>query len=207
VKKYFQILALAGSALFAAHAPAQTLDFTLSASSSDGKTVTPKLTWATTPAATSCTASGDAAWAGTKAASGTATLAGVATSKTYILNCAWPGSVTAIVSWVPPTTNADGTAYTDPNGFRIQWGNVGPADQQLDHTTYLSNAQSVGNTWTSPALSPDGTWYFGIKAVNSAGLESLLSNVTSKVITASASQSRTLVLAVKFPNPPVVTIQ
>lgn len=207
MKNLIKALALVALAAFATQAPAQTLDFTLSASSSDGKTVVPKLTWATTPAATSCTASGDAAWTGTKTASGTSTLAGVSVSKTYILNCVWPGVTTAIVSWTPPTTNTDGSAYIDPNGFRVQWGNTGPNDAQLDKTVYLDNAQSAGNTWTSPVLSPSGTWYFGVKAVNSLGLESALSNVASKIITSSVNQSRTLALAIKIPGAPVLTLQ
>jgi hypothetical protein len=36
------------------------------------------------------------------------------------------------------------------------------------------------------------------------GLESILSNVAQKTVTAAASQSRTLGLSVKMPNPPVV---
>lgn len=204
MKKYVAMALLLGLVGFASQAPAQTLDFTLSASSSDGKTVIPKLTWATTPAATSCTASGDAAWTGTKAASGTTTLAGVTVSKTYVLVCSWPGVTKATLTWTPPTTNTDGTPYTDPNGFRIQWGNTGPAEAQLDQTTYIP--QSAGNSWTSPNLAA-GTWYFGVKAVNALGLESALSNVASKVLTAGTNQSRSLALGVKFPGAPVMDIQ
>lgn len=205
MKKYMAIVAaLFGLAGFAFPAAAQTLDFTLSASSSDGKTVVPKLTWTTTPAATSCTASGDAAWTGSKAASGTVTLAGVTVSKTYTLVCNWPGVTKATLTWTEPTTNTDGSAYTDKNGYRIQWGNTGATEAQLDQTTYIP--QSAGNTWQSGNLAA-GTWYFGVKAVNSLGLESAISNIASKVMVAGANQSRSLALGVKFPGAPIMDIQ
>lgn len=194
------LLAIAGMA------HGQTLDFTLSASSSDGRTVVPRLTWSTTPAAASCTASGNSAWTGTKAASGTQTLSGVTASQSYVLQCNWPGATIAVVNWTPPTTNTDGTAYTNPNGFRIQYGNTGPAESQLSQSVYLNNAQSAGNTWTSPTLAP-GTWYFGVKAVNTLGLESALSNVASKAMTAGTNQSRTLELAIKVPGAPVLNLE
>lgn len=205
--KFFKYASLAALLLCGASlAQGQTLDFTLSASSSDGRTVTPRLTWSTTPAAASCTASGGTGWAGTKAASGTQTLAGVTASQSYVLQCSWPGATIAVVNWTPPTTNTDGTPYTNPNGFRIQYGNTGPAEQQLTQSVYLNNAQSAGNTWTSPTLAP-GTWYFGVKAVNTLGLESTLSNVASKAMTAGTNQNRTLELAIKVPGAPVITLE
>src|SRR5262245_50255135 len=54
-----------------------------------GQQIIPTLSWSTTPAAVSCTASGDAAWTGTKAASGTQTLALVAPPRSYTLRCVW----------------------------------------------------------------------------------------------------------------------
>jgi hypothetical protein len=193
---------LAAICLAAPRTYSQTLDFTLNANSTDGKTVVPKLTWATTPAATSCTGSGGTGWAGTKAASGTQTLAAVSSSQSYVMVCNWPGVTKAVVTWTAPTTNSDGSAYTDAAGFHVLYGNVGPAEAQLTQSASITDPIAV--TWTSPDLTPAGTWYFGLKAVNAVGLESILYNVAQKTVTAAASQSRTLGLSVKMPNPPVV---
>lgn len=206
MKNFIRALAFVALAAFASQAPAQTLDFTLSASSSDGKTVTPKLTWTTTPAATSCTATGGTGWAGSKADSGTATLAAVTTSQAYVLACSWPGVNKATVVWTKPTTNTDNSAYTNPNGYRVQYGNTGASEANLTTSVYLSEAQTGTPSWTSPNLAA-GTWYFGVKAVNTLGLESAISNIASKTMTADATQSRTLGLAITFPSSPVLTLQ
>jgi len=203
MKTFTRLLALAALVVFATQAPAQTLDFTLSASSSNGTTVVPRLTWTTTPAATACTATGGAGWAGSKPASGAATLAAVTTSQSYVLACSWPGVNRATVVWTKPTTNTDNSAYTNPNGYRIQYSqNV----TDLSTSVYLTEAQTVTPSWQSPNLAA-GTWYFGVRAVNALGLESDLSNVASKAMTADANQSRTLGLAITFPSAPVLTIE
>lgn len=178
------------------HAQTPTLNFTVATSTTDGRTVVPVLTWSTAPAAQSCTAAGGTGWAGTKAASGTQTLAAISTTTSYSITCTWPGDVTALVSWTAPTTNTDGTPYTNPNGFRIQYGTAANA---LNTSTYISD--SAARTWRSPTLTP-GTWFFGVRAVNAQGLESDLSNVASKVITAATNQSRTLEVAIRFPSTP-----
>ncbi len=187
-------------------AQAQTLDFTLSASSSDGRTVVPRLTWTTTPVAASCTASGGTGWSGSKAASGTQTLAGVTASQSYVLQCNWPGVTIAVVNWTKPTLNTDGSAYTNPNGYRIQYGNTGPAETQLTQSVYLSEAQTATPSWTSPNLAP-GLWYFGVKTVNTLGLESALSNVVSKTATAGVSRTVPLELTIKIPGAPVINLE
>lgn len=181
-----------------------TLTFTLETSSNDGKSVVPRLTWQTTPAGATCAASGASDWTGTKAAAGTVLLAAVTQTRTYSLACTWPGATTATVAWTPPTQNTDGSAYTNANGYRIQWGNVGPAESQLNRDTYI--ADSAARSWTSPTLSP-GTWWFGVKAVNAQGIESAISNVGSKVATAPQTVTRNLELTIRFPNPPVITVE
>ena len=187
--------------LSARGAHAQTspvLTFTLATSSSDGKTVSPKLTWSTTPAATSCTASNG--WSGTMAASGVRQLAPTSTSAVYALKCDWPGVTKVALAFVAPTQNVDGTPLTDLKGYKILYGNTGPAESQL--TTVVS-IPATPNTWTSPDLAA-GDWYFGMKSVNSLDLESVLSNVATKTTTAAQNQSRSLTLAITVPNPPVV---
>ncbi len=84
-------------------------------------TLTPTLTWSTTPTAVGCTASGDGEWEGSKAGSGTQTLAPFPTTqpKSYALLCSWPGENQALLTWTPPTQNTDGSALTNLAGFRI----------------------------------------------------------------------------------------
>lgn len=178
-------------------AEAQTIDFTLATSSADGRSVTPRLTWATTPAAASCTASGATDWTGTKTPSGTVTLAPVTASRTFSIVCSWPGTTRAALAWTAPTTNADGSAYTNPNGYRIQYGTAADA---LNTSVYVSEP---ARTWTSPDLAP-GNWFFGVRAVNTLGLEGALSNIVSKAATAGASQTRALELAIHVPGAPVL---
>jgi hypothetical protein len=192
--------------LFAVANPAQaqtpTLTFTLETSSADGKSVTPKLTWTTSPAAIGCTASGAADWTGaTSGPNGTKTLAAVTSSKTFGIMCSWPGVTKAALAWTAPTTNTDGSVYDNPGGYRIQYGNTGSSEAQLTTSVYVNDP--AARTWTSPDLAA-GTWYFGVKAVNALGLESALSNVASKSTSAATNQSRTLELTIRFPNAPVL---
>lgn len=182
----------------AAAAHGQTLTFTLETSSNDGKSVVPRLTWSTSPTAGSCTASGASDWTGTKAASGTTLLAAVITSRTYSLVCSWPGVERATLRWTLPTTNTDGTPYTDASQLEVVYGTSATA---LTQSALIANPATT--TWTSPTLAP-GTWHFAVRAVNARGLKSENSNVMAKVITAGASQSRALELTIRFPNPPVL---
>lgn len=195
--------AFLAAALLALAAPAfsQTLTFTLETSSADGKSVTPRLTWSTTPAAASCTASGATDWTGTKAAAGTQILAPVTSSKTFTLVCNWPGDLRATVNWVKVTTNADGSAYTNPGGYRVLYG---PSASNLNQSAYIQDPNAT--SWQSPTLAA-GAWYFGVLAYNDLGLEGAVSNVASKTLTAGASQTRALELTIRFPSAPVLTVQ
>jgi hypothetical protein len=82
----------------------------------------------------------------------------------------------ATVSWMPPTQNTDGSALTNLAGFHIYYG---MASNALDQSVSLANPGLT--TYAVSNLSP-GTWYFSVKAVNSAGAESDLSNIASKII-------------------------
>jgi hypothetical protein len=192
-----RILATILLVAFAAAAQSQTLNFTVETSTSGGDSVVPRLTWTTSPAASSCTASNG--WTGSKAASGTELLPAINATRSYTLTCTWPGVQSCTVNWTAPTTNTDGSAYTNPGGFRIQYGSSATG---LDQSVYLQNP--AARTWSCPSSPPlaAGTWFFGVRAVNAQGLESELSNVASKVLSATANQSRTLEVAIKFPNPP-----
>lgn len=197
------------AALSCAQALAQTtptLTFTAKTTTGAGSVV-PELTWSTAPAATSCTASGDPAWTGTKAASGTQTLAAVTTSKTYRLTCTWPGDTTATLTWIPPTQNTDGTALakcaapTDTGPclakYRINRGLSATALTDVrDHNFPLATTA----TWTNLSA---GTHFFAVKAVNGDGVESALSNAISKTISATSSVNRDVAITVNpQPNPP-----
>jgi hypothetical protein len=84
------------------------------------------------------------------------------------------GSVT--LSWTPPTQNTNGSTLTNLAGYRIYYGTSSSA---LNQTIQVSNAGTasyvVGN------LSP-ATWYFRVRAYNSAGTESANSNLASRTV-------------------------
>ena len=80
---------------------------------------------------------------------------------------------TAILTWVAPTQNADGTAITDLAGYTLYYG-TNPSD--LTQSLTVSGAAS---TTTEMKDLPAGTYYFAVAAYNSLGLESPQSNVAS----------------------------
>lgn len=82
----------------------------------------------------------------------------------------------ATLSWVPPTTNTDGTPLTDLTGFVISYGTSPSA---LSQTVTITSAATLA--YTIQGLSA-GTWYFEIAAVTSAGTQSAPSNVASETI-------------------------
>ena len=79
-----------------------------------------------------------------------------------------------MLTWTPPAQYTDGTPLTDLAGYKVYWG-----------TTPGSYTNSV--TLSNPGLSSyvvdqltPATWYFALTAVNTAGVESDLSNQASK---------------------------
>ncbi len=86
------------------------------------------------------------------------------------------GDGTATLSWEAPTTTTSGSALTNLAGYRIYYG-TSAAD--LSQSVQLNN---VGvQTYVIDNLG-QGTWYFAIRAVTSAGVESALSDIVSKSI-------------------------
>lgn len=84
------------------------------------------------------------------------------------------GAVT--LSWVPPTTNSDGSALDDLAGYRIYYG---------------TDAGDLGTIVpvTNPGLTEyvidnlaAGTYYFVVRAVDYAGNQSANSNMASKTL-------------------------
>jgi hypothetical protein len=85
------------------------------------------------------------------------------------------GSIT--VSWVPPTQNTDGTPVTGLSGFRVYYGT---ASRQYDQSVLVSSPSLT--SVVVEGLSSGTTWYFGVKSVNSTGVESDYSNEAVKVL-------------------------
>lgn len=194
-----------------AHAQAPSLEFTVTTTTADGRSVTPRLTWSTTPAAQSCTASGGAGWASTtpKAAAGSQTLAPITATASYTIGCAWPGDTTATISWQAPTTNTDSSplakcpSQTEGPGsclhsFQVVRGTS--AETVGTDSRDINDRNATSYVWTG--LTP-GTHWFSVVAKNANGMRSdQATPPKSKTITAATNLSRTLEVAVRFPVPP-----
>jgi hypothetical protein len=82
----------------------------------------------------------------------------------------------ATLTWLPPTTNTDGTPLMNLAGYKVYWG-TSPGN-------YSSSATIMSPGITSyvvESLTPN-TYYFAVKALNGAGAESVFSNAASKTI-------------------------
>lgn len=161
--------------------------------------VTTTLTWSTTPVAASCVATGDPAWAGAKAASGTQTLTGITKSATLNLQCSW-GKADLTVRWEAPTKNTDGTSLTDLAGFKVYWTGTGGS-----FSSYLPGA-----SLTSALITPTtaGTYSFSVTAANANGIESDKSNSVSGTNTAATATKAIGIVVNAQPNAPTgVTAQ
>jgi hypothetical protein len=86
------------------------------------------------------------------------------------------GTSSATLSWVPPTTNVDGSRLTNLSGYRVYWGT---ASGSYPNSVTLNNGGLASYVVTD--LAP-GTYYFVVTARNSAGVESAFSNVASTTI-------------------------
>jgi hypothetical protein len=82
----------------------------------------------------------------------------------------------ATLTWLPPTTNADGTPLTNLAGFKVYWG-TSPGNYSSS-TTIMNPGLT---RYVVENLTPN-TYYFAVKAVNSTGAESVFSNMASKTV-------------------------
>ena len=80
------------------------------------------------------------------------------------------------MSWTPPTRNTNGRSLTNLAGYRIYYGTSSSA---LTSQIQIANAGMA--SYVVQNL-PRGTYYFGVRAYNSSGTESNLSNIASKTI-------------------------
>ncbi len=85
-----------------------------------------------------------------------------------------PGSVT--LSWLPPTSNDDGSALRDLVGYRIY---VGQSATALSRVIVLNNSGLT--RYVVEDLTP-ARWYFAMTSVNAGGRESRRSTTVSKVV-------------------------
>jgi hypothetical protein len=178
----------------AAHSQtAGNISFTANQTSATGRVV-PVLTWSTTPVASGCVARGG--WGGNRFASGSETLPAITVSTSYSLTCTWRNGA-ATVNWTPPTANTDGSPLRDLAGFRVVYGTSANAltqSRQIDDPAARSATIAALQT---------GTWYFAVRALNRAQLESDNSIVVSRSITeASASRNLSITInAAPAPSP------
>jgi hypothetical protein len=83
----------------------------------------------------------------------------------------------ALLSWLPPTQNVDGSLINNLAGFVVYWGTT---PGSYPNSMRLQNPGST--TYLVENLLPGTTYYFVTTAFNSLGLESDFSNVASKTI-------------------------
>ena len=84
------------------------------------------------------------------------------------------GSVS--LSWLPPTTNTNGTTLTNLAGYKIYYGT---SPSTLTQSVQITNPGVAD--YVIENLSP-ATWYFSLVSYNSADVESSLSAIVSKTI-------------------------
>ena len=99
-----------------------------------------------------------------------------ASSATFTLNVTAVGTGSASVSWMPPTSNSDGSVLTNLAGYRIVYGH-----SAVDLSLSIDVDNPGMSTYVVENLSA-GAWYFAVIAVNSGGVSSEPSNVASKTI-------------------------
>jgi hypothetical protein len=187
-------LTLTFALMMAAGAHAQTAGVvTLSANQSSAQTsMVPVLTWSTSPTAQSCLASGG--WSGNRAVSGTQTQPSISVSTSYTLACIWSDG-TAIVSWVAPTTNVDGSNLLDLAGFNVVYGTSSSLLSQIALVDDVTRS-----SYTVQSL-PPGLWYFAVRAFNTQLVESVNSDVGQKNVTG-ASAANTVPITIEGAPPP-----
>jgi hypothetical protein len=87
------------------------------------------------------------------------------------------GSGTALLTWVPPASNTDGTPLVDLAGYQILYG---PSANELTGSISVTNP-SLSSYMVENLTA--GTWYFAVVAINATGGSSSPSGVASKTIT------------------------
>ena len=194
-RKMRMVLAVVLAVLMGCQAIAQEITF--SAETTVGvESVVPMLSWDTRPLADDCEAFGD--WSGPKGGAGNETLTVITSGATYNLVCRWTGD-TVTMSWVPPTENTDGTAYTDPGGYKLYFGRNagGPYPKQADIDDHRITEYLV------KGLRP-GNWYFVITAYNQRGTESERSGEVRRRLGTKSAEASVGISVNPRPKPPTL---
>lgn len=143
-------------------------------------------------------------WSGPKSAVGSDAISSLVESTRFTLNCVYSKDIAVVVSWQPPTLNTDGTPATDINGFTVVYGQ---SPQELSQSA--NAAANVGSLLVQDFyFKADQTWYFAVRANNSGGNQSDLSNLAQVKlvkpgdVTAPFAGSVTATVTGKVPFPP-----
>lgn len=93
----------------------------------------------------------------------------------FDITVAGSGSSTAsaVIEWVPPTENTNGTPLTDLEGVRIYYGT---SAANLSHMVQISSKTQTSYTLSDLSA---GTWYFGGVSYTTTGAQSAMSRVVS----------------------------
>jgi hypothetical protein len=193
-KKFVAGLVLIG-ALFAAlpllAAPTASLSGTVGAGN------VPTLTWACGGDATVATATGD--WSGTKSLAGSQTLPAFTDTANYGIRCDSPADTSATLTWAAPTQNTDGSALTNLAGFRVYHASSS-AGVAGGTPVQLSSPGTLTYQFTGLSVGPH---FFAVTAYNSQNVESALSGIGNKTVT--AAQSATQVIKFTVPKAPLLS--
>jgi hypothetical protein len=84
-----------------------------------------------------------------------------------------PSTGSAVIDWVPPTENTNGSALTDLAGVRIYYGT---SATNLSHMVQISSKTQTSYTLGDLTA---GTWYFGGVSYTTTGTQSAMSRVVS----------------------------
>jgi Putative Ig domain len=84
-----------------------------------------------------------------------------------------PSTASAVIDWIPPTKNTNGSPLTDLAGVRIYYGT---SASNLSHMVQISS--STQTSYTLGNLTA-GTWYFGGASYTTTGAQSAMSQVVS----------------------------
>jgi len=82
----------------------------------------------------------------------------------------------ATLNWVAPTENTDGSPLLDLAGYEIHWGS-----QSGDYSSSVEISNPGITTYMVENLTA-GTHYFAVRAINTQGMASTLSNEAVKTI-------------------------
>lgn len=151
-----------------------------------------KVIWNVT-GVSACTASG--AWTGAKAVSGSQDVT-ITAASTFLLTCG-TGAGNVTVTWVPPTTNTDGSALTDLAGFNVY--------AAVSGTQTYKKVGAVGKGVMSyvDGVVTAGKWDYAVTSVNTQSVESVRSlTSTITVLGESWQKSVSADVVPGVPSPP-----